>query len=89
MAAWRRVALEHLPELRQVIQSSESIWELCLELDFEFNAAGREEPPNTARQEAIEAFIDWCLHAPRHPTADHDTTTAAWMMFGKKRYEPK
>jgi len=85
MAAWRRVALEHLPELRQAIQSSESIWELCMELSRQFDA----DPTNTARQEAIEAFIDWCLHAPRHPTADHDTTTAAWMMFGKKRYEPK
>lgn len=81
MARWRAQALKHLPELRDVITSSENVMALWIELQFAFEKAYRADPPDESLIACIYAFADWCIQAPRGPDAGHDPLSAVTTCF--------
>jgi hypothetical protein len=74
MSAWRRIALERLPELRKVIEESASPMALWIELLGEFHEAFSDD--NQTRIMKILDFSRWCWRA-----ADPDTVNAVACAF--------
>lgn len=81
MAKWRAQALSRLPELRQVIASSDSIMALWTELQWAFGQAYKTDPPDESLIARIYTFADWCTQAPRNSDPEHDPATAAVVAF--------
>src|SRR5438270_8651717 len=58
MSAWRRIAIEKLPRLKQTIERSESIGMLWIDLFDAFRRA-HEDPPDEATITQIYDFAWW------------------------------
>jgi hypothetical protein len=78
MSAWRREALSHLPEFRQVIEASDGPMALWIELHLEFDRAV--EGSNVNLQSRILKFAAWCISADAGPLPN-DISTAAAVAF--------
>jgi len=77
MSAWRRIALETLPEFRGTIQKAESPMALWVELHLRFEDAFRTHNDDLVRR--FFRYADWCIDtAETQPT---DASTAAWCAF--------
>ncbi len=72
MSAWRRTAIEKLPQHRKLIARSESVGMLWVDLWHIFVAAHR-PPADEATIKSIYEFADWCLAESRN--ADIATST--------------
>jgi len=60
MSAWRRVALEMIPQCRKLIEQSENVSMLWIELHLAFERA-YEEPKDAALIASIYRYASWCL----------------------------
>jgi len=60
MSTWRRIAIEKLPQHRQLIEHSESVGMLWVDLWLKFVHAHR-PPFDDATVKAIYEFASWCL----------------------------
>jgi hypothetical protein len=69
MSAWRRTALEMLPEFTQLISDADSPMALWIELLLEFQDAFEEQ--NASRVGKIVEYAKWCWRA-----RDGDTVNA-------------
>lgn len=68
MSAWRRTALQTLPELRAAIDQAATPMALWFELLAEFKAAfHRDDEQQLAR---ILAFARWCWASNSHPVSN-------------------
>ena len=77
MSAWRRVALETLPEFRDAIEQAESPMNLWCELFLRFEDAFRADDDDSVRR--FFRYAEWCSDtAQLRPT---DASTAAWCAF--------
>jgi hypothetical protein len=74
MSAWRRIALEKLPELRKTIEESHSPMALWIELLAELKDAFRNDDETRIRK--ILELSKWCWSAP-----DGDTVNAVACAF--------
>src|SRR5437868_5806976 len=75
MSAWRRAAIEKIPRFRKLIEESQSVGMLWVDLWFEFVKA-HSDPHD---EEFIGRFYDyawWCANSP-----DPDTSTAGVLCF--------
>lgn len=77
MSSWRREALNHLPELRGLIEPCESPMMLWIELHGEFEDAVRN---NIALSSRILAYASWCISEAAGPLPN-DTSTAVACAF--------
>jgi len=64
MSAWRRIAIEKLPEQRDLIAKSESVGMLWVDLLFVFLKA-HEEPVDEATIRGVYEFAKWTLAESR------------------------
>ncbi|MCL2310263.1 MAG: hypothetical protein FWC42_08345 [Proteobacteria bacterium] len=78
MSAWRREALNHLPEFRQIIDISESPMALWIDLNFEFERAVACNDVNL--QSRILKFATWCV-SDASGRLPNNTSTAAAVAF--------
>ena len=81
MSAWRRVALEKLPEYRRIIDEARSPMALWLELCLQFEDLYRTE---TLNDRLIRSFFDyarWCVEQPKEGEFLSDAGTAACCAF--------
>ena len=77
MSAWRRVALELLPEYRHAIAKAESPMGLWVEIDHHFRDAF-----GAGNDDLVRRFFNyaaWCLDTAKQETTD--ASTAAWCAF--------
>jgi len=72
MSTWRRIAIEKLPQHRKLIQESESVGMLWVDLWLIFIDAHR-PPIDDAIVKATYAFASWCLAGSEN--ADIATST--------------
>src|SRR5436190_506874 len=75
MSAWRRVAIEKIPRLRKVVEHSESIGMLWVDLWHEFVRA-HSDPIDEEVISQIYDYAWWCADSP-----DPDTSTAGVLSF--------
>ena len=64
MSAWKRVALEKLPEFRLHIETADSPMALWIELHMEFEAIYREASPDRNLVRRFYEYARWSLVAP-------------------------
>jgi hypothetical protein len=77
MSAWRRVALEILPEFRDDIAQADEPMALWVEIGFRFRGVFRKGNEDLVRR--YFRYAEWCLDtAKQEPT---DASTAAWCAF--------
>lgn len=77
MSAWRRVAIEMLPEFRDDITQADEPMALWVEIGFRFQDAFRKGDEDLVRR--YFRYAEWCLDtAKQKPT---DASTAAWCAF--------
>jgi hypothetical protein len=81
MARWRAEAIERLPEFRDLIESSERVMALWIELLMAFESAYREEPQNESLITRIYSYARWCEIAPRDNDPGCDPLTAVCVAF--------
>ncbi len=62
MSAWRRKALEQLPQFKGVVEHCQTIFEFWREVWPEFCNAYGEEPRNTPVIAGVYEFAFWCWH---------------------------
>jgi hypothetical protein len=77
MSAWRRVAIEMLPEFRDIIAKAEQPMQLWVEIGARFQDAFR-----TGNDDLVRRFFNyaaWCIDTAK-PQAT-DASTAAWCAF--------
>ena len=60
MSAWRRIAIEKLPQHRELIERSESVGMLWVDLRIIFERA-HHEPKDVSTIRAIYEFARWCV----------------------------
>ncbi len=84
MALWRREANERLPELKQEIDTADSVMSLWIEIGFAFEDAYRKEPRDEALIARIYAFADWCVRARRNDNPPYDPLSAVATCFYEK-----
>jgi hypothetical protein len=80
MSAWKRVALERLPEYRRVIDDAESPMALWVELHSHFQEAYQTD----ASDDLIRRFYEyarWCRQSPGRDSELSDAGTAAVCAF--------
>ena len=78
MSAWRRKALELIPELRPVIEKAESPTALWIELFCHFTNTAANADDAALRPILMYAF--WCV-SPAAGALPSDTSTAVWCGF--------
>jgi len=76
VSAWRRVAIEKLPEFRHIIEAAETAGMLWIDLSLKFEDA-YEEPVNQDLAHRVYAFAAWCVAESN----DQDIQTAAALTF--------
>jgi hypothetical protein len=82
MSAWRRVALEKLPEYRKIIDAANEVMACWLELNFEFDKVYRSEILDRNKIRRFYEFARWCLANPStSASAEFDPLTAAVVVF--------
>jgi hypothetical protein len=80
MSAWKRVALEKLPEYRQVIDASESPMALWVELHCRFQEAYQSAAPDDLIRRFYE-YARWCRQSSGTGSELSDAGTAAVCAF--------
>ena len=80
MSAWRREALNRLPEFRKDIASSRNVYALWISL-FEWLQDAYEPPENTDRIRRIYDYLEWARNQPSTNDAETDPFTAAACCF--------
>ncbi len=80
MSAWKRVALEKLPEYRGVIDNVDSPMALWVELSFHFQQACETAAPDNLIRRFYE-YARWCLQSPGTGSELSDAGTAAICAF--------
>jgi hypothetical protein len=78
MSAWRRQAIEMLPEFEARIASSDSPMSLWIDLAMEFDRAFREHDNALLRR--VLRFAGWCV-SEHSGSLPNDTSTAAACAF--------
>ena len=81
MSAWKRIALEKLPEYRGVIDAADNPMALWIELHLKFEDAYRAEIPT---DDLVRRFFDyarWCRQSPGEGGHLSDAGTAAVCAF--------
>lgn len=81
MSAWRRVALEKLPEYRQIIGAAENPMALWIELTPRFEDAYVDTIKNHGVIRRFFEYARWCLESPGDGGALSDAGTAAVCAF--------
>lgn len=82
MSAWRRVALEMLPERRHAFKVADGPMALWNALWDGFCSAYATDPPDDDRIRRTFTYARWCLEDPsRVRDAGHDVATAAVVCF--------
>jgi hypothetical protein len=76
MSAWRRMAIEKLPECRDLIQGAKNPYQFWIDLRFEFEDAHR-EPTNTDFVSRVYEYASWAANESGNP----DLCTAAAVAF--------
>ena len=76
MSAWRKVALEKLPEFRKIIDAAETPGMLWIDLLLKFEDA-YEEPVDQALVRRVYQYASWCLAGSKN----QDIQTAAALHF--------
>src|ERR1700679_1799256 len=77
MSAWRRVALEMLPEYKENIAHAENPMGLWVEIGFHFQDAFGASDDDLVRR--FFRYAEWCLDTAKQETTD--APTAAWCAF--------
>ena len=77
MSAWRRVAIERLPEFRATIEEADSPMALWVELGLPFENAFRAGNEDLVRR--FFRFAEWCIDTAHQQATD--ASTAAWCAF--------
>lgn len=80
MARWRAAAIERMPDLKSLVESSKTISELWVGLCDEF-AIAYDKPMNEDVIAQIYAFADWCVEAPRCDEDGRDPFSAVVVGF--------
>lgn len=75
MSAWRRVAIETIPQSRTLIETSENVWRLWNELFLEFVRA-HSDPVDDELIGQVHDYAVWCVDA-----SDTQTYNAAVLSF--------
>lgn len=81
MSAWKRAALDTLPEYRGIIEAADNPMALWIELQMEFEDVYRNAPLN---DDLIRRFYDyarWCMQSPGENGYLSDAGTAATCAF--------
>lgn len=81
MSAWKRVALEMLPEYRDTIEAAENPMALWIEFELEFEEVYRAAPVD---DDLIRRFYDyarWCIQSPGENGHLSDAGTAVVCAF--------
>lgn len=81
MSAWKRVALEKLPEYRLHIDAADSPMALWIELRLKFEEAYRVATPNKDLIGRFYEYARWCLQSPGKGGYLSDTGTAVACAF--------
>src|SRR4051794_29423646 len=77
MSAWRRGAVEQLPEFREIIEQADRPMALWIEPHLRFEDAFRSGNDDLLRR--FFSYADWCIDTAKpRPT---DASTAAWCAF--------
>ena len=76
MSAWRRVAIEKLPEFREIIEAAETPGMLWIDLLVRFEGA-YQEPADQDLAHRVYEYAGWCLTKSK----DQDIETAAALSF--------
>ena len=76
MSAWRRVALEKLPEFRKIIEAAETPGMLWIDLRLKFEDAYK-EPVDQDLAHRVYEYAGWCLAESK----DQDIETAVALTF--------
>jgi hypothetical protein len=79
MSAWRKTALEMLPEYRQQIEKSETPMALWVELQFQFSFNYKNHSDDLIGR--FYKYAKWCLESPHQGEYLSDAGTAAWVSF--------
>jgi hypothetical protein len=77
MSAWRRVAIEMLPEFRDMIAQAEQPMQLWVQIGAHFQDAFRNGNDDLVRR--FFNYAAWCIDTAK-PQAT-DASTAAWCVF--------
>lgn len=78
MSAWRRAALESLPELRTLVEAASSPMALWIDLYLRFEGAVTAEDASLVRR--VLRYAAWCC-SDRSGRLPNDTSTAAACAF--------
>lgn len=81
MSAWKRIALEKLPEYRTVIAAAESPMALWIELHLSFENAYRTRPRDTDLIRRFYEYASWCKQSPGQGRYLSEAGTAAICAF--------
>jgi len=79
MSAWRKQALETLPEYRQLIDKSENPMALWVELQFQFSSGYKKHGDNLIHR--FHQYAEWCYESPGQGGYLSDAGTAAQVAF--------
>jgi hypothetical protein len=79
MSAWKKQALEILPEHRQLIEKAETPKELWVELQWQFSADYKNLGDDLIGR--FYKYAKWCLDSPNQGKYRSDAGTAAWCAF--------
>lgn len=66
MSEWRRVAIEKLPELQNIISVAENPHSLWIELWLQMEDVYAQETLNDSLVERLYAYASWCLWQPHN-----------------------
>jgi hypothetical protein len=81
MSAWRRTALETLPEYRQIIEVAEGPMALWIELHLKFEEVYRSEIPDDGLIRRFYDYARWCMRSSGEGKYLSDVGTAAALAF--------
>ena len=81
MSAWKRVALEKLPEYRRIIEEAERPMALWIELHLKFEDIYRAEVLDDDLIRRFYEYARWCLESPGEGRCLSDAGTAAVLAF--------
>ena len=81
MSAWKRVALERLPEYRSAIEAAENPMALWIELHMKLQEVYRATSPDDSLIRRFYEYARWCLQSPGRIGYLSDAGTAAAYAF--------
>lgn len=81
MSAWKRVALEKLPEYRKLVDAADSPMALWIELHLKFEDAHRLPVPDADLVRRFYEYARWCWQSPGSGDLRSDAGTAVACAF--------